>query len=305
MELDRFDDDRSYGARRSIQRGDVGHGPTAQRILLGVQLRQLRETAGVSREAAAGRIRATASKISRLELGRTSSKQRDIADLLTLYGVADPDERESLLALSRTASSPGWWQQYNDVIPSWLEQYVGLEEAAELIRSYEVQFIHGLLQTADYAHAVIMLRHTATPVEEVLRRVEMRMHRQRILHRSDPPRLWAVIDEAALRRMPGGPSVARGQLQHLLDLTDLKHITVQIIPFGAGAHSAAGGPFTLLRFPAPDLPELVYLEQLTSALYLDKPSDVDDYTKTMHQLIVEAATPDQTRDLLTSMLKEL
>src|SRR6266705_7022612 len=201
-------------------------GPTALRIALGAQLRRLREAGGITREEAAGAIRATHSKISRLERGRSGAKQRDVADLLTLYGVTGETEREQMLMLTRQAAAPGWWQQYSDVLPKWLELYVGLEEAASVIRTYEVQFVHGLMQTEDYARAVILIANAHAPAEEIDRRVSARMRRQQLLTRPGAPELWAMLDEAALRRPPDGPKVMRAQLEHLLQLTDLPNVTL-------------------------------------------------------------------------------
>jgi len=280
-------------------------GPTVLRIMLGAQLRRIRESRDITRGEAAEAIRATQSKISRLELGRSSFKQRDVADLLTLYGVRDDPEREALLELARQASAPGWWHQYNDVMPGWLELYVGLEEAASVIRAYEMQFVHGLMQTDAYANAVVRLRHVQTPQTEVDRRVDLRIRRQRMLTEPDGPHLWSVVDEAALRRPLGGRQVMRAQLQHLLELTELPNVALQIVPFQAGGHAAAGGPFTILRFPEYDLLDVVYLEQLTSALYLDKPSDIEDYTETMNRLCVEATSPGETRRILGAILADI
>jgi len=279
-------------------------GPTVLRIMLGSQLRRLRETRGVSPDDAAEAIRGTRSKISRLELGRSSFKLRDVADLLTFYEVTDESDRESLLSLARQANTPGWWHQYADLIPSWLETYIGLEEAASVIRSYETQFVHGLLQTADYARAVVRLRHETTPNDEVNRRVDLRLRRQRLVSEETGPQIWSVTDEAALRRPYGGREVMRAQLEHLLELTQHPRVTVQVLPFSAGGHAAAGGQFTVLRFPQPDLPDVIYLEQLTSALYLDKPGDVEDYTNTMNQLCVDAEPPEKTEEILSRILKE-
>jgi transcriptional regulator with XRE-family HTH domain len=273
------------------------------RIALGAQLRRLREASGITTEDAAEAIRATHSKISRLERGRSGAKQRDVADLLTLYGVTGETEREQMLMLTRQAAAPGWWQQYSDVLPKWLELYVGLEEAASVIRTYEVQFVHGLMQTEDYARAVILIANAHAPAEEIDRRVSARMKRQQLLTRPGAPELWAVLDEAALRRPPDGPKVMRAQLEHLLQLTDLPNVTLQVIPFRAGPHAAAGGPFTILRFPEPDLPDLVYLEQLNSALYLDQPDDVTGYLTVMNQLCVQAETPAASKAMLRALLK--
>jgi transcriptional regulator with XRE-family HTH domain len=272
--------------------------------MLGAQMRRLRESRHLTREQAAEAIRATHSKISRLELGRSGFKQRDVADLLTLYGITDEREREGLLVLARQASTPGWWHQYNDILPGWLEVYVGLEAAASVVRGYEMQFVHGLMQTEDYARAVIMIANANAPEGEVDRRVGLRMRRQQLLTQPGGPKLWAVLDEAALRRAPGGPEVIRAQLEHLLEITTLPNVTLQIVPFHAGAHAAAGGPFTILRFPEPDLPDVVYLEQLNSALYLDKRDQVNDYMTTMDRLCVQAESNAGTRRMLSALRKE-
>ncbi|MGW4498818.1 helix-turn-helix domain-containing protein [Micromonospora sp. NPDC004336] len=285
--------------------GGPATGPTVLRMLLGAQLRRLREASGVTREGAGWEIRASESKISRMELGRVGFKERDVADLLTLYGVTEPDEREALLKLARDANSPGWWHRYGDVLPSWFQSYLGLEAAAALIRSYEVQFVPGLLQTPEYARAVVLLGHGRAAPAEIERRVALRMQRQRLLRREDPPLLWAVVDEAALRRPIGGPQVMRGQVAALIEATRSPHIRLQVIPFAAGGHAAAGGAFTILRFGDQDLPDIVYIEQLTSALYLDKRDDLDYYAVAMERLCVEAEPPERTPEILGRLLDEL
>ena len=279
-------------------------GPTVLRIALGAQLRKYREATGLTTAEAAEVIRATHSKISRLERGRTTARQRDVADLLSLYGVTDEAERDKLLELTREASVPGWWQQYNDILPRWLELYIGLEKAASVIRSYEMQFIHGLLQTEDYARAVILIANARAPAAEIDRRVSVRMKRQQLLAQAGAPELWTVLDEAVLRRPPGGAAVMRAQLAHLLELTALPNLTLQVIPFDVGPHAAAGGPFTILRFPEPDLPDLVYLEQLDSAHYLDHPDEVVGYLEVMHQLAAQAETGTASQDWLRTLLKQ-
>jgi transcriptional regulator with XRE-family HTH domain len=279
-------------------------GPTVPRIALGTQLRRLREASNLTTAQAAEAIRATHSKISRLERGRTAARPRDVADLLSLYGVTDPAEREKLLALARAASTQGWWRQYSDVLPRWLELYIGLEKAASVIRTYEVQFVHGLMQTEEYARAVILISNASASAAEVERRVSLRMQRQQLLTEPGAPELWAVLDEAALRRSPGSRDVMRAQLEHLLRLTDLPNVTLQIVPFDVGPHAAAGGPFTILRFPEPDLPDVVYLEQLNSALYLDEPDDVTDYMTVMNRLCVQAAAGAASKDKLRALLRQ-
>lgn len=280
-------------------------GPTATRLVLGALLRRLREAKGITREEAGEAIRASQSKISRLELGRTGFKLRDVVDLYTLYGVTDQAERATLLSLAREANTPAWWNEYGDVIPGWFEAYLGLEQAAHVIRTYEVQFIPGLLQTPGYAHAVIKLGHGHSSAREIERRLELRMRRQEILRRRHPPHLWVVIDEAALRRPIGGAAVMFAQLQRLIDLCDLPRVKIQLIPFRAAGHAAAGGPITLLRMPQPDLPDVVYLEQLTSAIYPDRPDDVDYYRDIMNRLATQAEPPGETPGILREILREL
>ncbi|GGO84681.1 helix-turn-helix domain-containing protein [Wenjunlia tyrosinilytica] len=281
-----------------------GGGSMVRRILLGSQLRRLRESKGITREEAGYSIRGSESKISRMELGRVSFKERDVADLLTLYGVTDDTERSALLGLAREANAAGWWHSYGDVLPSWFQTYVGLEEAASLIRTYEVQFVPGLLQTEDYARTVTMLGQPAAPSEEIERRVALRMQRQKLLVSERAPKLWAVIDEAALRRPLGGRKVMRAQVERLVELTDQAGVTIQVMPFQFGGHAAEGGAFSILRFPEQDLPDVVYLEQLTSALYLDKRDDVDQYSQAMERLCVDSLAPDRTVSLLSRIAKE-
>jgi hypothetical protein len=237
-----------------------------------------------------------------MELGRVPFKERDVADLLTLYGVADDDDRNALLRLARQASAPGWWQQFGDVVPSWFLSYLGLEESASLIRTYEVQFVPGLLQTADYARAVIQLGHHDKDDAEIEKRTELRRHRQNVLRRSAPPQLWAVIDEAVLRRRVGTRAVMREQVESLIEATRLAHVRLQVIPFDAGGHAPAGCPFAILRFPERGLPDVVYVEQLTSAVYLDKPADVDHYAVAMERACLTAEPPDRTAAILAGML---
>ncbi|WP_459024870.1 helix-turn-helix domain-containing protein [Pseudonocardia sp. DLS-67] len=272
-------------------------GPTVLRIGLGGALRRKREAVGITRERAGEAIRASPAKISRLELGRVGFKERDVADLLTCYGVRDPAERAQFLDLARQANTPGWWHRYSDLLPSWFETYLGLEQASSVIRNYELQFVPGLLQTRDYARAVTMLGHT-DPVE-VERRVELRMLRQKLLTGPNAPTLWAVVDEAALRRSLMGPEQSRAQLTHLIEMNELPNISLQVAPFSYGGHAAAGGPFAILRFAEPDLPDIVYLEQLTSALYLDKRSDVEHYAAVMDRLCAQVEQPDRTEEILT------
>ena len=285
-------------------RAQGGGGPTVQRMLVGAKLRRLRTDLGLSREEAAEAIRASEWKIHRLENGQVGFKERDLVDLLARYQVSDPAEVDELLAMAREANAPGWWQRYGDVLPQWFRAYVDLESAATLIRTYEGQFVPGLLQTDDYMRAVIHGAHLDESAEEVGRRVRLRMARQTLLTREHPPRLWAVVDEAALRRPVGGREVMRGQLERLIEAAKLPNVTLQVLGFDSGAHPGMVGSFSVLRFPDQELPDVVYLEHLTSASYLNKPDEVDRYLHVMESICVRAAPPEQTVELLDEILDE-
>ncbi|AXK33598.1 XRE family transcriptional regulator [Streptomyces armeniacus] len=285
----------SYG----VNGASSSSGSMVRRILLGSQLRRLREARGVTREAAGYSIRASESKISRMELGRVSFKARDVEDLLTLYGVTDDAEREPLLGLARDSNRAGWWHSYSDVLPGWFQTYVGLEGAASHINTYEVQFVHGLLQTEDYAHAVVASGHrTGLPDEEIDRRVALRLERQKLLLAENASQFLCVLDEAALRRPFGSRAVMDAQLRHLAEISERPNVTLQVVPFELGGHAAESGAFTLLRFPESDLSDVVYLEQLTSALYVDKRDEVERYDEVLARLVEFSYSPARTRDHL-------
>jgi transcriptional regulator with XRE-family HTH domain len=277
-------------------------GPTVLRILLGTQLRRLREARGITAQQAAKAIRASESKISRIELGRNAFREVDIADLLSLYGVKDVAEREQMLALASQANQPGWWHSYQDVLPTWFQAYIGLEESAECIRSYDSQFVPGLLQTEEYASAVIELGEFS--LEETERLVVLRKERQKRFT-SGGLRLWTLIDEMALRRPVGGPDLMRGQLQYLLEVSDRPGLTLQYTPYPAGGSYLVPGSFSIMRFAAEDLPDVVYVEQLTSAMYLDKPADVERYTAAMDKVSATSATPERTSEFIRELLEDM
>jgi len=283
-------------------RSDGGAAPTVLRILLGTQLRRLRESRNITAQEAARAIRGSESKISRIELGRNAVREVDIADLLNLYGITDSAEREQLLTLASQANQPGWWHRYQDVLPAWFQSYLGLEESAQSIRSFDSQFVPGLLQTEDYAAAVI--RNFQYSREETDRLVFLRKERQRRFAVGSL-RLWAIIDEVALRRSMGCPRVLRPQLDYLLEISDRPGLTIQISPFLTGASHVAPGSFSILRFAADDLPDVVYVEQLTSALYLDKRPDVERYIEAMDRISASACTPEQTTSFIRTLLAEL
>ncbi|KII00027.1 XRE family transcriptional regulator [Streptomonospora alba] len=288
-----------------IARLKRGSGPTVRRMLLGSELRKYREVRGLTRGEAGHYIRGSESKISRMELGRVGFKVRDVEDLLKLYGVTDKDRVQTMVKLARDSKKPGWWQEYGDALPNWFQVYVGLEEAATRIRVYEAQFVPGMLQTEDYARAVIS---AGRPISEELLedRVAVRMRRQR--HIEDDAtgcKLWAIIDEAAVRRPVGGPDIMRGQLERLIKLSERRNITVQVVPFSAGAHAAEAGSFTILRYPDFGLSDIIYLEQLTGSMCLDRRSEIDAYTMAMERLSVIAEPPNNTTEILKDMIDDL
>ncbi len=280
---------------------DTVGGPTILRLLLGAQLRRLREARGISAQDAARAIRGSESKISRIELGRNAVREVDIADLLTLYGITDRTEREQLLSLASRANQPGWWQQYHDVLPTWFQSYIGLEEAAESIRSYDPQFVPGLLQTEDYAAAVLALGDFS--MDEAERLVVIRKERQARFN-SGAMRLWVIIDEVALRRPVGGTGVLRAQLEYLVEACRQQRLTLQVTPFAAVGH-AAPGAFSILRFADPAMPDMVYVENLASALYIDKPPEVGRYLLAMERLSIVSAPPGDSTEILRAILANL
>jgi transcriptional regulator with XRE-family HTH domain len=277
---------------------DGAGAPTVLRILLGTQLRRLREARGITAQEAAYAIRGSESKISRIELGRNAVREVDIADLLNRYGVTDADEREQLLTLASQANQQGWWHRYQDVLPGWFESYIGLEESAETIRCFDAQFVPGLLQTEDYAAAVIRL--CDFPDAETDRLVYLRKERQ-LRFAAGGLRLWAIIDEVALQRTVGSPAVMRDQLSHLLEVSERPGLTLQVTPFSSFGAFVAPGGFSILQFALDDLPDVVYAEQLTSALYLDKRADVDQYAAAMDKISSMSATPAESKEIIRKL----
>jgi transcriptional regulator with XRE-family HTH domain len=273
-------------------------GPTVLRMVLGAQMRRLRRARGISLEAAGLVIHASGSKVSRLERGRVPCGQRDIADLLALYGIHGEQERAAMLQLAREANTPGWWHCYSSILPSWFESYVGLEEAASRIRTYEIQFVPGLLQTESYACTVIQRGNPEAAGQEIDERVALRMTRQAILVQPNAPQYWAVVHEGTLRRPLGSRQLMRGQIEHLMEMTRLPHVTLRVVPSAKEGMTGEDGPFTILRFSEPDLPDVVYLEHLTSAIYLDKRSDLERYLAVMDRLLLEAGPVAVTAEIL-------
>ena len=285
--------------------GNIGRaGPSVRRLILGSQLRRLREQAGISCAEAGYSIRGSASKISRMETGRISFKERDVDDLLTLYGLSEADERAQLMSLVAQTKQTGWWHRFNDQMPKWFEDYVGLEEAAARIQSWELQFIPGLLQTEDYARMAIVHGHPRAAEETIESMVDLRTRRQKILGGTHPPRLWMVIDESVLHRTLGSAGMLKKQIDRLLELTELSHISLQVIPFAKSGYVAEGA-FSILRFAESELPDIAYIEHLTGALYLERPDEIEIYGRAFDRLVVDAETPRGSRQFLEKIRADL
>jgi len=279
--------------------------PTVGQVVLGRRLLDLRERAGLKREEAARILRVAPATVRRMEMAEVSLKIPYLQLLLKSYGVSD-EEAEAFVQLAEEANKPGWWQRFHDVLPDWFSMHVSLEGAAALIRSYEPHFVPGLLQTEEYARGVLKAGAIGqTRPEDIERHVALRVQRQDLLTREDAPRIWAVMDETALRRPIGGPEVMRAQIDKLLQATKLPNVTLQVIPFLSGPHPGTYGPFVLFRFAMPELPDMVYSEYLTGAIYLDARSEVATHLEVMDRMAAQAATAHRTKEILRDLRKEL
>ncbi|MFF1704187.1 helix-turn-helix transcriptional regulator [Streptomyces sp. NPDC058252] len=279
--------------------------PTVGQVVLGRRLLDLRERAGLKREEAARILRVAPATVRRMEMAEVSLKIPYLQLLLKSYGVSD-EEAEAFVQLAEEANKPGWWQRFHDILPDWFSMHVSLEGAAALIRSYEPHFVPGLLQTEDYARGVLKAGAIGqTRPEDIERHVALRMQRQTLLTREGAPRIWAVMDETALLRPIGGPEVMRAQIDKLLQVTKLPNVTLQVIPFSSGPHPGTYGPFVLFRFAVPELPDMVYSEYLTGAVYLDARSEVATHLEVMDRMAAQAATAHRTKEILRDLRKEL
>ncbi|MFF7751526.1 helix-turn-helix domain-containing protein [Streptomyces sp. NPDC007971] len=286
---------------------DWGGVPSVLRMILGRQLEELRTRAGLTFEQAGAAIGVSHSTIRRMEAAKVARlRLPDAEKLLQVYGVTDRQEIDTFLQSVREANKRGWWHTYRDVMPDWFAAYLSLEQAALQIRAYENQFVHGLLQTEDYARALLSAAHPHAPAEATERRVALRMRRQELLARDAPPRLWVVMDETVLRWPVGGPEVMRAQIGHLIEVNRLPQVTLQLMPFAGGPHPAMrAGAYHLFRFRARELPDIVYLGGLVGAVYLDKGDDVVVYREALDRLGAQAAPARKTETLLDAMRKEL
>lgn len=276
-------------------------GVKAMARVLGNYLRALRESRGLTPAEAGRHIRAHASKISRMETAHVSLKSRDVDDLLVLYGVGER-ERAEIGAMVQRSARPDWWQSYGEVVPDWLQGLIGLERDAHVIRTYETQFVPGLLQTPEYARAVVLSGHRLAPPDEIDQRVNLRLERQKRMNQPGAPVLWALIDQGVLYRPVGGADVMRDQLQFLVDSLRSPGVRLQIVSYEASAAATPGAAVTYLRFAQGFLPDVVYLEHMTSAVYVDRLDDLDKYRATLDELSALAATPAASRAMLEEAL---
>ncbi|QES41001.1 MULTISPECIES: helix-turn-helix transcriptional regulator [Streptomyces] len=279
--------------------------PTVGQVVLGRRLQDLREGAGLKREEAAKILRVAPATVRRMETAEVALKIPYLQLLLKSYGVAD-DEADAFVMLAEEANKPGWWQRFHDILPNWFSMYVSLEGAASLIRSYEPHFVPGLLQTEEYARAVMRSGAIGqTRPADIERYVALRMERQALLTREDAPRLWVVMDETALRRPVGDADLMRDQVDRLLEAAELPHVTLQVATFAAGPHPGTFGPFVLFRFAMAELPDMVYSEYLTGAVYLDARTEVATHLEVMDRMAAQAATAQRTKEFLRDLRKEL
>ncbi|MFG2264039.1 helix-turn-helix domain-containing protein [Streptomyces sp. NPDC048720] len=280
--------------------------PTVGQVVLGKRLQELREAAGLSREEAARVLRVASATVRRMEMAEVALKIPYVQVLLATYG-APGEEQAAFVRLAEEANQPGWWQRFHDVLPDWFSLYVSLEGAARIVRSYEPHFVPGLLQTEAYARAVLEAGTIGqTGPETMERHVSLRMARQRLLERADPPHLWVIMDETVLRRpVSVDAAVMRDQLDRLLEYADRDRVTLQLAEFAAGPHPGTYAPFTLFRFAEPELPDMVFTEYLTGALYLDSRQEISTHLEVLDHMTARASSARRTRQLLREYRESL
>lgn len=284
----------------------VRPSPTVRRRRLRYELRSLREQRGLTieqvQELSGGDLRAPT--ISRWETGDRSIRPTDLRLLLDIYDIHG-DQREALLTLARQAKERGWWQSYGSAVPDWFQVYVGLEAEVSSLHVYESELVHGLLQTAEYYRTFLQAAPAAGKEDEVERKIAVRLARQERLTGDDPPEYWAVLNEAVIRRVVGGADVMRKQLNHIAEIAKLPHVSVQVLPFGAGVHPAMDGAFRILGFPEPGDPDVVYLENQIGSLYLEESPEIARYAQMFNHLIAKALDPDDSRRMIARVAREL
>ncbi len=280
--------------------------PTVKRRRLAAELRRRRDEAGMTIEEVAEHLEWSTAKISRIENARVSVLPRDVKFLLRTYGAEEgTDEWEALLVLARESRQKGWWHAYGDAIPEWFETYVGLEADATTLRTYESEVVPGLFQTEDYARTVYRTVMIKAGNDQIEKEVAVRMARQERLTGADAPQIWSVINEAVIRRVVGGPEIMRPQLVKLAQVSEWPNVTLQVLPFSAGAHAGMDGAFMILGFPEPTDPEVVYVNYYTGTVYLEKPQESDQYGLMFNHLRAAALPVDQSRYLIDRVADEL
>jgi transcriptional regulator with XRE-family HTH domain len=280
-------------------------GPTVRRRRLGTELRKLRESNGYKLEEVAAQLGVAPSTLSRIETGKAPTKSAYLGQMLEMYGVVDQAQRQVLVDMAREGHRKGWWAAYDDVLPSGFDIYVGLEAETAAIRGYEISVVHGLLQTPQYARAVLTEMFPRHTVEQIDRLVDLRIQRQQRFDDDPPLELWAILDEAVIRRPVGGQAVMRGQLEHLLKMTARPGLTLQILPFSCGAHAGHGGPFSILEFPNRSDSEVAYVESVAGYIYLEKDREVRLRVEAFDRLRAAALAPGASLELIARLAHEL
>jgi transcriptional regulator with XRE-family HTH domain len=280
-------------------------GPTVRRRRLGTELRKLRESNGYKLEEVAGQLGVAPSTLSRIETGKAPTKSVYLNRMLEMYGVVEPGQRQVLVDMAREGHRKGWWAAYDDVLPSGFDIYVGLEAETAAVRGYEISVVHGLLQTPDYARAVLREMFPRYGHEQLDRLVDLRIERQRRFDDDPPLELWAILDEAVIRRPVGGSQVMRGQLEHLLDMAARPGVTVQVLPFDCGAHAGHLGPFSILEFPDRTDSEVAYVESVAGNIYLEKDREVRTQVEAFDRLRAAALAPAASVELIAQIAREL
>lgn len=309
MNIVQIDERRSirHTAMAITERSDMSaqRSPSVRTRRLAAELARLRKEAGLTRDQVAEHAGCSPVTITRIESAASAATVGLVALMLELYGVAD-ERRDALTQLARDARKRGWWYKVSEAIPEWVQSYVGLEEEASTFQEYQPEFVPGLLQTEEYARAVMRSAPVLPPHEELERRLSIRMKRQeRVLEREHPPKIWLIINEAVVRRTVGEPKTMRDQLQRLIDLSQRNHFTIQVLPFAAGVHPAMDGGFTILSFPKPADPDTVYVEYWQGSVYLEDPSEVDAYVLLFNHLRALSLGPDPTRNLIAQVMREI
>lgn len=283
----------------------AGHSPTVRRRQLIAELKRLRESADLTQENVAERLDWHHTKVFRIETGRTGPHPNDVRVMLDVYGVTDRLQREALVQLAKDARQRGWWYSYRDVLPGRYEFFIGLEQEATSIRTFELAVVPGLLQTEDYARALVAGGPLELDHDEVERRVEVRMTRQQVLAKQNRPQFWAIVDEGAIRRIVGGPTVMRAQLQHLMSMSEQGKTTIQVVPYSVGAHPGTAGSFIILGFAEPGEIDVVYIETVGGSMSVDKAEEVQHYATAFDHLRAVARSPDETRAMLLAVSQGL